>query len=145
MKNITITTNFRVAEKAEIVRAVASKLLSCGANLILPNFARGIIDEGDSTKFVAPEKVYDKVAALGVKWIRIQSGWQKTEREEGVYDFAWLDKVVDNLIQAQTAHIKVLKTDAQWFGVTYKEDKPNVVASVNELVSAGVYPEKLWD
>ena len=29
-----------------------------------------------------PEKVYDKVAALGVKWIRLQSGWQKTEQEE---------------------------------------------------------------
>lgn len=45
-----------------------------------------------------PEKVYDKVAALGVKWIRIQSGWQKTEKEEGVYDFAWLDSQVDNLL-----------------------------------------------
>ena len=45
-----------------------------------------------------PEKVYDKVAALGVKWIRIQSGWKKTEREEGVYDFAWLDSQVDNLL-----------------------------------------------
>ena len=33
-----------------------------------------------------PEKAYDKVAALGVKWIRLQSGWQKTEREKGVYD-----------------------------------------------------------
>ena len=28
-----------------------------------------------------PEKVYDKVASLGVKWIRLQSGWQKTEKE----------------------------------------------------------------
>ena len=45
-----------------------------------------------------PEKVYDKVAALGVKWIRIQSGWQKTEKQEGVYDFSWLDKQVDELI-----------------------------------------------
>ena len=45
-----------------------------------------------------PEKVYDKVAALGVKWIRLQSGWQKTEREEGVYDFEWLDSQVDNLV-----------------------------------------------
>lgn len=44
-----------------------------------------------------PEKVYDKVAALGVKWIRLQSGWQKTERKEGVYDFAWLDSQVDEL------------------------------------------------
>jgi len=45
-----------------------------------------------------PEKVYDRVAALGVKWIRIQSGWQKTEKCEGVYDFAWLDRQVDELL-----------------------------------------------
>ena len=46
-----------------------------------------------------PTKVYDKVAALGVKWIRLQSGWQKTEKEEGVYDFAWLDSQVDELLK----------------------------------------------
>ncbi len=45
-----------------------------------------------------PEKAYDKVGALGVKWIRIQSGWERTEKVKGVYDFAWLDKIVDNLI-----------------------------------------------
>lgn len=45
-----------------------------------------------------PAKAYDKVAALGVKWIRIQSGWARTEKEEGVYDFKWLDDIVDNLI-----------------------------------------------
>ena len=45
-----------------------------------------------------PEKAYDRVAELGVKWVRLQSGWQKTERKKGVYDFAWLDKIVDNLI-----------------------------------------------
>lgn len=46
-----------------------------------------------------PNKVYDKIAALGVKWVRIQSGWQKTEKEKGVYDFDWLDEQVDNLLQ----------------------------------------------
>ena len=45
-----------------------------------------------------PEKAYDKVARIGVKKIRIQSGWMRTEREPGVYDFAWLDSIVDNLI-----------------------------------------------
>lgn len=45
-----------------------------------------------------PEKAYDKLGALGVKWVRIQSGWQRTEKEKGVYDFAWLDDVVDNII-----------------------------------------------
>ncbi len=45
-----------------------------------------------------PEKAYDKVAALGVKKIRIQSGWARTEKEKGVYNFEWLDKIVDNLL-----------------------------------------------
>lgn len=45
-----------------------------------------------------PEKAYDKLALVGVKWVRIQSGWQRTERQKGVYDFEWIDKVVDNLI-----------------------------------------------
>ena len=45
-----------------------------------------------------PEKAYDKLGKIGVKWVRIQSGWQKTEKEKGVYDFAWLDAVVDNII-----------------------------------------------
>ena len=45
-----------------------------------------------------PEKVYDKVASLGVKWVRLQSGWQKTERKEGIYDFSWLDEEVNALI-----------------------------------------------
>lgn len=46
-----------------------------------------------------PEKAYDKIAAIGVKWTRIQSGWARTEKEKGVYDFAWLDDIVDNLLR----------------------------------------------
>lgn len=45
-----------------------------------------------------PEKAYDKVAELGVKWVRLQSGWARTEKEKGKYDFGWLDSIVDNLI-----------------------------------------------
>ena len=44
-----------------------------------------------------PERAYDKVAQLGVKLVRIQSGWMRTEQQEGVYDFAWIDSIVDNL------------------------------------------------
>lgn len=46
-----------------------------------------------------PEKAYDKIAEIGVKKARIQSGWAKCEKEKGVYDFAWLDSIVDNLIK----------------------------------------------
>ena len=45
-----------------------------------------------------PENAYDKVAAVGVKWVRIQSGWNRTEKEKGVYSFEWLDSIVDNLV-----------------------------------------------
>ena len=45
-----------------------------------------------------PEKSYDFVAKSGVKWARLQSGWQKTEKEKGVYDFEWLDSIVDKML-----------------------------------------------
>ena len=45
-----------------------------------------------------PSKVYDKLASIGIKRVRIQSGWQRTEKTRGVYDFSWLDEIVDNLL-----------------------------------------------
>ena len=45
-----------------------------------------------------PEKAYDLVAGLGVKYARIQSGWMRTETKKGVYDFAWIDSIVENLL-----------------------------------------------
>ena len=44
-----------------------------------------------------PEKAYGPLAKIGVKYVRIQSGWQRTERIKGIYDFAWLDAIVDRL------------------------------------------------
>ncbi|MBK5270910.1 MAG: nucleotidyltransferase, partial [Bacteroidia bacterium] len=40
--------------------------------------------------------------------------------------------------------INVIPTPAPWFGVTYKEDAPEVEKSLNELVQKGEYPERLW-
>lgn len=51
---------------------------------------------------------------------------------------------VDKLLQAGQANVKVLHTDAKWFGVTYKQDKPVVVASIQRLIDSGLYPEKLF-
>lgn len=51
---------------------------------------------------------------------------------------------VFDLIQAGTIQAKVLQADSPWFGVTYKEDQPHVVAKINGLIHAGVYPENLW-
>ena len=39
---------------------------------------------------------------------------------------------------------KVLESEDKWYGVTYKEDKPVVVAAVQSLKDAGLYPQELW-
>ena len=51
---------------------------------------------------------------------------------------------VQDEIDKGTATVKVLKTEAKWFGVTYRDDRPGVVSAIRELIAAGVYPEKLW-
>lgn len=56
-----------------------------------------------------------------------------------------LPTILDQCIRDKKATIRVLETKDKWFGVTYKEDKPSVVASIRGLVEAGVYPEKLFD
>lgn len=52
--------------------------------------------------------------------------------------------VVDELVESGQASVKILKSHDQWFGITYREDKPKVIARVNSLIKAGIYPEKLW-
>lgn len=50
----------------------------------------------------------------------------------------------ETLVKSNTATFKVVPTSNQWFGVTYKEDKPFVQASIDQLIKDGAYPEKLW-
>lgn len=57
-----------------------------------------------------PKWTFKFVGEAGVKWARCQTGWIRCEREKGVYDFSWLDEVVDGLAAegVQT-----------WFSVSY--------------------------
>lgn len=52
--------------------------------------------------------------------------------------------VVDELVHEGKATLKLLKTSSKWFGVTYKEDKPGVVANLKKLVELGEYKEGLY-
>lgn len=55
-----------------------------------------------------------------------------------------LPAMIDQAIRNKRATVRVLETRDKWFGVTYKEDKPSVVAAIRRLIDAGVYPEKLF-
>ena len=52
----------------------------------------------------------------------------------------YLPFAVDHLIQEGRATAKVLQTAAQWYGVTYQEDKPVVVEALRRMTEDGIYP-----
>ena len=56
----------------------------------------------------------------------------------------FIPSVPDYMVKNKLADFKVIPTSSKWFGVTYKEDKPIVQASISQLVEAGAYPEKLF-
>lgn len=51
---------------------------------------------------------------------------------------------VNTLIEQAAASMYVLDTSARWFGVTYKEDRPDTVARIQSLTDQGLYPQPLW-
>lgn len=56
----------------------------------------------------------------------------------------FLPTVVDNLIHENKAKVRVLTSEEQWYGVTYKEDREIVKAAIVNLVDKGLYPVNLW-
>ncbi|MFZ2282776.1 MAG: sugar phosphate nucleotidyltransferase [Lutibacter sp.] len=52
--------------------------------------------------------------------------------------------VINHIIVNKLATMKVLKSDARWFGVTYKQDKEYVTSEIQKLKDSGVYPVNLW-
>ncbi len=56
----------------------------------------------------------------------------------------FIPSVVNELIKTGDASVQVLETASAWFGVTYREDKPRVIQSVNELIGKGQYPSKIY-
>ncbi len=62
--------------------------------------------------------------------------------EKGEY---FLPTVVSQLIDEGKARVKVLRSEDKWYGVTYREDKPAVVAAIAEKTASGLYPDRLWE
>ena len=56
----------------------------------------------------------------------------------------FIPTVVNEMVNAGTAQVKVLTTESKWFGVTYAADRQGVVDKFAELHAAGVYPDKMF-
>lgn len=53
--------------------------------------------------------------------------------------------LIEELIQSGEKKVEILNCQEEWFGVTYKEDKPIVEKKIAQLIKTGVYPDKLWN
>ncbi len=56
----------------------------------------------------------------------------------------YMPSVVNKLIHEGTSTLRVLRSSAQWFGVTYKADREPLVKRIYDLIASGAYPENLW-
>lgn len=55
-----------------------------------------------------------------------------------------IPEVLQESIKEEKAKVKVLETNAKWYGITYKEDLPGVVEAIAKMVEEGQYPKNLW-
>lgn len=79
--------------------------------------------------------LFTELEARFPKWLAENGAKEKSEW--------YIPFVVDELIKEGKATCKVLPTESSWFGVTYREDKPFVMAEIKKLVDAGEYPVNL--
>ena len=81
-------------------------------------------------------ELFDALEARFPEWLAVNGTKEKSEW--------YIPFVVDELIHEGKADCKVLPTESSWFGVTYREDKPFVMAEIKKLVDSGEYPPKLF-
>ena len=82
------------------------------------------------------------LAETGARFAAFLDNALKTNPLKGEY---FLPSVVSQLIAEDKAQVKVLHSRDKWYGVTYKEDKPVVVAAIAEKTAQGLYPDNLWE
>ncbi len=57
----------------------------------------------------------------------------------------FLPSVVDVLLREKKATVRVVQSVDQWYGVTYRKDKPVLMAALQRMKEEGLYPQNLWE
>lgn len=57
----------------------------------------------------------------------------------------FIPDVIFSSILEKYATVKVYRTDASWYGITYKEDAENVKKALKEMIASSEYPNNLWN
>ncbi|MBW7869874.1 MAG: dTDP-glucose pyrophosphorylase [Flavobacteriia bacterium] len=104
-------------------------------------------EKGESKKLNQNDLVSMNFWILDDSFFRLAED-ELTEFLENTDDFSksefYLPSVIDKAIHQNRVRVRVLKTSEKWFGLTYREDKENVVKEIESMQSTGIYPKKLW-
>ena len=109
--------------------------------------ARNIDPEGRITPLTGDENVSMNMWGFTPQVVDLlQAHFRQflTEKGTDLKAESYLPTAVNAVVAAGQARVKVLPTQSSWFGVTYREDRPRVVESIQALIRAGQYPERLW-
>lgn len=104
--------------------------------------------DGEPVKVEADQHVSMNMFGLPAKFMKeLEEGFPKflANVKDGDLKAEYLlPTIIDQCIREKKGTVRLLETPDKWFGVTYKEDKPTVVAAIRKLIDDGVYPEKLF-
>ena len=81
---------------------------------------------------------------LDEAWARFPAFLEQALKADPMKAEYYLPTVVSQLLADGKARVKVLRSHDKWYGVTYQEDKPTVVAAIAAMTAQGLYPENLW-
>ena len=120
---------------------------------------KGIEKDGDGGRFTEDGETYTRLpgsTVVSMNFWGFTGGFidharrmfpqflQRTMQTDPMKGEFYLPAAIGQLLDEQAAQIKVLKSHDQWFGVTYREDKPLVIESIARLTAQGAYPDDLW-
>ena len=130
---------------------------------------RQLLEEVEERKGIEKDGDGGRYAAEDGSWVHLEGktlvsmnfwGFQRSFLDEATARFPlFLDRILDqdpiagecylpmlvtDMLSRGRAQVRMLSTADKWYGVTYREDKPAVVAALREKTEQGLYPENLW-
>lgn len=115
-----------------------------------PAGPRFTLDNGETWTDLPPDTIVSMnlwgftQSYLREAWARLPAFLEQTLPENPATGEYFLPSVVSCLITEDKARVKVLRSRDKWYGVTYPEDKPVVVAAIARMTAQGLYPDRLW-
>ena len=131
---IGYTLNKTLSDNGTVSRGVCD--VDVAGNLVAINERTKIYGKDGQVIYEENEVVFDFAANLFSVFPKENFANLKAE--------FFIPIIADEFIKKAGNIIKVVPTQAQWFGVTYKEDAPDVKNSLHALIQAGEYPTSLW-